>query len=330
MGIESAYGIKLKKMKNEITSAEAIRLFIRQQAEWETARYNYEALKQVKVKEFKINGYSLRVQFNPARIRSSAAKTDASSLQNRPCFLCPSQLPPEQEQLPFYEDYWLMVNPFPIFPQHFTMPVRIHQPQLIGKRYADMLKMARSLDDFILFYNGPKCGASAPDHAHFQAGSKGILPIEREWRTAAKRIRSEEKGGAEVFVLRHYLRNAFVIEADNAEVSVRLFSQFWHLLETKPGEDEPMLNLLIWFEGGKWITCLFPRALHRPACYFAEEENNILISPASVDMGGLLILPRERDFEKMTESDIEQIFREVCLSDKDMERMITAFNLADL
>lgn len=295
-----------------LSSADALRLLDEQLKEWPVACRNYEALARVRVKEFEIDGSRVVVQFNPERIRSSAARVDARSLRERACFLCPGQLPAEQRQLPFGQDYWLMVNPYPIFPRHFTIPVRAHVPQRISGRYADLLQMARCLDLFVLFYNGPRCGASAPDHAHFQAGSKGFLPIEEEWRHFAVAL-PEVEPGACVYTLKDYNRAAYVIEATSAEASEAAFRRLYEAQRVEEGDEEPMLNLLVWFEEGKWITCFFSRSHHRPACYYAEGEANLLISPASVDMGGVLVVPQEKDFDKITAVAIKRILREVSL-----------------
>ncbi|WP_106828639.1 DUF4922 domain-containing protein [Parabacteroides pacaensis] len=300
-------------MKNQISSVEAIQLLEKQQTEWKLARENYEALKHIQVKEILVEGCKFKVQFNPARIRSSAAKIDASSLQERKCFLCTPQLPPEQRKLPLGREYWLMVNPFPIFPQHFTIPVRAHVPQRIKGRYRDLLEIAQCLDRFVLFYNGPKCGASAPDHTHFQAGNKGFLPIENEWRHFAVKQSFPFVENIHLFKLISYARSGFVIESSDLGASVRCFDYLYNSLEIKKGEEEPRLNLLCWFEEGRYFTFLFPRSLHRPTCYYAENDGNLLISPASVDMGGVFILPQEKDFQKITAEDIKQILKEVSL-----------------
>ena len=163
-------------------------LLTEQLASWETARNNYAALSGVRVKELNVNGIPYKVQFNPARIVSSGAKVDAKSIQARKCFLCPANLPTVQKGISFGGHYHILVNPFPIFPRHLTVPELAHTPQRIATRFTDMLELAEALTDYTIFYNGPKCGASAPDHAHFQAGNKGFMPIEKDWRgqTAGK------------------------------------------------------------------------------------------------------------------------------------------------
>lgn len=303
---------------NKIVTSEQVESLIQDQlAVWELARNNYEALKQVKTKTVSFGGFAIKVQFNPARILSSAAKVDAKSIQERKCFLCAQNLPPFQKGIPFGEEYRILVNPFPIFPKHLTIPTHEHVDQLILGRIGDMLDLAFNLDEYIVFYNGPKCGASAPDHAHFQAGNKGFLPIEKDWRELAGKAKIVDNA-ASLYILNEYLRGTYVIESASKEDAVALFEQIYSQLEIKEGESEPMLNVLAWYESDKWIITVFPRDQHRPSCYAAEGDDNILISPASVDMGGVFITPQEKDFEKISADDIRQILQEVCYSEEQL------------
>ena len=302
-------------------------LLTEQLTSWETARNNYAALSGVRVKELNVNGIPYKVQFNPARIVSSGAKVDAKSIQERKCFLCPANLPPEQKGIPFEGHYNILVNPFPIFPRHLTIPETAHVDQRIAVRFGDMLDLAQALSEYTIFYNGPRCGASAPDHAHFQAGNKGFLPIEKDWReqVAGKiidmpgEITDYERSA--LFYLNDAPRTTLVIEAAEKRIAMKLFDIVYHSMTVKPGEEEPMMNVLALYEDGKWIVFIFPRALHRPACYTAPGEANLLSSPASVDLGGVFITPVEKDFMKITAEDIEQILSEVCLSEADFDRL---------
>lgn len=300
-------------------SSEALELLKAQKEEWKMMADNYTALNQVKTKTFSFSECEVRVQFNPGRIVSSSAKVDAKTIQERKCFLCAENRPKVQRGLPFGEKYEVLVNPFPIFPQHLTIPSKHHELQLIKAHYGDMLAMAHSMQEFTFFYNGPKCGASAPDHLHFQAGNKGFLPIEKEWKSVEQEILYRHKGVA-VYRLFSFLRNAFVIESESKEASERVFSLIYQELVAKSELSEPMLNVLCWFEKGEWVTAVFPRELHRPHCYTAEGEDNILISPASVDMGGVFITPLEKDFNKITATDIQQIMKEVSVSNAQMDK----------
>lgn len=296
------------------------RLFADQLASWELAGNNYAALSRVKTKALDVNGTQYKVQFNPARIVSSAAKVDTKSIQERKCFLCPEHLPNVQRGLPFKENYQILVNPFPIFPKHLTIPALQHTAQRIKERFGDMLDLATCAEDYVVFYNGPHCGASAPDHAHFQAGSKGFLPIEQEWkdRKAGKIVTYKS---ATLSYLNDAPRATLILEAIDREDAIALFNIVYEAMELKPGEDEPMMNILAWVENDTWMVCIFPRAQHRPSCYAAEGDANILISPASVDMGGVFITPLEKDFEKLTATDIASILEEVCLDTNEFRKL---------
>lgn len=289
--------------------------------QWELVLVNYAALEKVQTRSLFVNGYPVVLQFNPERIRSSAAKVDAKSLRERPCFLCPANLPAEQTWVPFGSEYRIMVNPYPIFPEHLTIPVLAHTEQRILPRMGDMLELAHQLPDFVIFYNGPKCGASAPDHMHFQAGCKGVLPIETDWKKAHKEEFVILRRGT-LSVLRDYRQPLFVIESEDSRDVVGLFHYLYSLLEIKPGEKEPMMNILAWQEEERWITCVFPRRELRPSCYYAAGNKNIVVSPATVEMGGLFAVPLEKDYLKITSADIQTILQEVCLPEEEIDRLI--------
>lgn len=299
-------------------------LFERQLGVWQQAKDNYEALSHVAIKNFKLGDVPVKVQFNPARIVSSAAKVDVKSIKERKCFLCGANRPEIQEGVPFYgkkREYTVLVNPFPIFPKHLTIPDVEHVDQIIGcdgERYEDMLSLAEILDDFVIFYNGPKCGASAPDHMHFQGGNKGFLPVEYDYAILKKRL-IHSCCGASVYAVENYLKSTVAIEADNKEAAVHEFRQIYNSLVIKDEEKEPMLNILSWSvgkgSGKKYISIIFMRDKHRPSHYFAEGDSNILLSPASVDMGGVFITPLEKDFAKISEKNLIEITDEVEIGD---------------
>ena len=289
------------------------KLLEEQLTQWSLAGNNYHALAQVRTKTFRVGGGTYNVQFNPARMASSAAKVDARSIQERKCFLCSSNRPPVQEGIPFKAHYQVLINPFPIFPRHFTIPDVEHVDQRIRFRIADMLDLAQTLDRYVVFYNGPRCGASAPDHMHFQAGSKGFLPIETAWKKhqATEIVRHRQ---ASLSYLEDEPRATLIIEASDRHDALHLFATVYEAMELKPDNDEPMMNVLAWFEQNRWVVCIFPREKHRPTCYSAEGDDNLLISPAAVDLGGVFITPLEKDFDKITAADLHIILNEVCLS----------------
>ncbi|WP_321436082.1 DUF4922 domain-containing protein [uncultured Bacteroides sp.] len=312
-------------MKRIVTSAQVLDLLQEQLNVWDVARNNYNALRQVRVKELDFGQFKVKVQFNPARIVSSSAKVDPKSIKERKCFLCEQNRPAVQKGLPFGDKYIILINPFPIFPKHLTIPACEHVDQRIQSRFGDMLDLAYNLDEFTVFYNGPKCGASAPDHVHFQAGSKGFLPIEKEWNLFVNKTVSEQ-GSAKLFNLDGYQRGVLVIESNSKESAVELFGNIYASLEIKPGEGEPMMNILAWFDTDKWIVCIFPRTLHRPSCYTAQGDDNILISPAAVDMGGVFITPLEKDFEKISAENISEILQEVCMDELKLQKIVEHLN----
>ncbi len=298
-------------------------LFEAQFTEWELARRNYDQLAGVRVRTIPFSGYEISVQFNPGRITSSSAKVDARSVAARPCFLCSANRPPEQRGIPFGNEWVILVNPFPIFPRHLTIVFNSHVPQRIAGNMDDMLAMARALPGFVIFYNGPQCGASAPDHLHFQAGSKGFLPIERDISESSLCSPVRQSGSTELSLWRGYNRAILTLRGSDAAEIVALSERFtgrFALLQ--PERPEPMLNILASYDEAGWTVHLIPRRAHRPACYFAEGDEKILLSPASVDLGGVFITPREEDFNKIASEDIRRILGEVCLAEEDLISLI--------
>jgi len=289
-------------------------LAAQQTATWEMAAKNYKGLNRVQTRIFDFGHFKIMTQFNPERIRSSAAKTDAKSIAERPCFLCLKNLPSEQKGIPFQNDYFVLINPFPIFPVHFTIPRLEHNPQRIPEFFAGLLDLSRELNDFTVFYNGPQTGASAPDHFHFQAGIKGLLPIEDEYEKLKKEHAETlfEDKDLIVFSIENYLRRAVVIQSKNKEKLIKIFQLLFEQLPSE-NDTEPLLNILCNFEKGEWKVILFPREKQRPSHFYRDDEEQIIVGPASVEMGGLLILPRKEDFEKIAENTLSEIFSEVTM-----------------
>ncbi len=274
--------------------------FSRQLAVWPEARQRYDALAQVQTKAWMVEGRRLAVQWNPTRMVSTGAKIDKATLAKRPCFLCPTNRPAVQESVPLLEGrYELLVNPFPILPHHFTIPSTTHQPQRIREHYLDMMQMVELLPDLMVFYNGPSCGASAPDHLHFQAGDR---------------------------IIGEPFSHAVKIVAQTPEESNERFQHLYASLPCPEDQPEPMMNILAWkektnasVEDGataqngttQLVTYVIPRGKHRPDCYFAVGEKQMLVSPGALDMAGLVITPREVDFRRMTPELAASILREV-------------------
>ncbi len=307
-------------------SWKAERLFKHQIKNWKLASDNYDALKSVRVKKFEFDNFIVEAHFNPGRIISSSAKVDTKSISERPCFLCIENLPPEQKAVKALGDYIILVNPFPIFPEHFTLPSINHVPQLIESEFKNLLLLTKALGkDYTLFYNGPKCGASAPDHLHFQAGSSGFMKIDTEYDSIIKLLHSDaitgeiiyEENDLKIYLVTGYLRNFISLESNNIESLAGNFSIIYKLLNNGNKTDEPMMNIISNYDN-RWRIIIFPRSRHRPSYFFEEGEKKIIISPAAVDLGGVLIFPREEDFEKVNKDLIIDIFRQVTISNEKM------------
>ncbi len=294
-------------------------LFSEQLIEWELARVNYSQLAKVKTKRIDFDGFEILVQYNPERIWSSAAKVDAKSIEARPCFLCGINRPSQQHGLPFKKELVVLVNPFPIFDRHLTIPSKLHTDQLIRHNFGTMLRLAEAITDYVIFYNGPQCGASAPDHFHFQAGNKGFLPIETDFPEEKFTRLISKKTGVEIWHWNGYLRGIITLKGSDKEKLITVFDHFFKKFsDFQLEKPEPMLNILAYYYSGCWVIHIIPRKLHRPTQFFAEGTKQILLSPAAVDLGGVIITPREEDFNKIVASDIADIFSQVCLNDSEL------------
>lgn len=283
-----------------------------QRAEWPLAARNFDALEGVEVRSIAMPGMDIKVQFNPARIVSSGAKVDAHSLAERPCFLCEKNRPAEQRGID-WRGYTVLVNPFPIFPRHLTIPAVVHTPQRIQGRVADMLALAAELPGYTVFYNGPRCGASAPDHMHFQAGNSDFLPIWQALDAAPLRTVADDGAGTRLSVCTALPVNVFVVDAATPEAGERMFDRLYRVLPE--GEEESMMNLLA--AGSRLVVV--PRKRHRPSFYGTEGEGCMLLSPASVDMGGAFITPRREDFDRLDAQLLARVFDELCLDTEQIE-----------
>lgn len=312
--------------KGSTASAEIVALLKQQCATWELAGRNFAALSGVQEKVVEVAGFPFTVQFNPARIQSSAAKVDVKSIQERKCFLCLGHLPAEQKGIAFAgissepaNNYMVLCNPFPIFTQHFTIPDVNHVDQRIVGRVGDMLHLASEYDQFVFFYNGPKCGASAPDHMHFQAGNKGFLPLEHNFAlyTSTQATLIAEREGVRIESLKSYpVKNLIFRSSDATSLVVRYEAFMADFARIMPEELEPMVNLLAWKEQEELVLLAFPRKLHRPSQFFAEGDENLLISPASVDLGGVFITPQEKDYRKIGAADIADILAQISVTEE--------------
>ena len=298
------------------------RFFNRQLEMWEDARHRFRDLKHVEVRQL---SDQLKVQFNPARIVSTGAKIDKHTLGERPCFLCERNRPKEQMTKQIDDHFQLLVNPFPILPVHFTIPATKHQPQSIYRHYGEMHRLLSLHSELMVFYNGPKCGASAPDHLHFQAGTSGVLPLQTNWQRLSRNLtdvislNDEEK----ISVLSDFLVPAFVIISKSEDSDEELFHRLYRSMPMRGDESEPMMNIIAWRKGDEFISVVIPREKHRPDAYFAEGEAQMMVSPGALDMAGLIITPREEDFSKINLDKATALLCECGISAEKMEAIVS-------
>ena len=298
------------------------RFFNRQMEKWADARHRFRDLKHVETHQL---SDQLKVQWNPARIVSTGAKIDKKTLGDRPCFLCDKNRPKEQISKQIDERFLLLVNPFPILPIHFTIPARKHQPQSIYKNYGEMHRFLSLHSELMVFYNGPKCGASAPDHLHFQAGTSGILPLQANWQRLSRNLtdiislNDDEK----IALIHDFVVLAFVIISKSEDSDEALFQRLYKSMPVRGDETEPMMNIIAWRKGDEYISVVIPREKHRPEAYFAEGDAQMMVSPGALDMSGLIITPREEDFRKLTEESATAILQECGVSTDKMNSIVT-------
>lgn len=341
--------IKARKALNEQlqhhTSSDEVEAFFQSEMQqWEEAAQRYKDLENVQQRLLPAGETTLQVQWNPARIVSTGAKIDKQTLSKRPCFLCAQNRPKEQHRLTAEKHLQILVNPFPILPQHFTLPSHRHTPQCLFNFLPTLQELAWNMPRQIVFYNGALCGASCPDHMHLQAGSRGIVPLEKNWSHYESHLRKiypldwqqeaemEESGNnlkqCGIYLIENYVCPVFVVRSQPSDTKGRLLKTLLEALPVTEGEKEPRMNIITWRQKGTagqedvLISLLFPRSKHRPLCYQEEGEKQLLISPGALDMGGLLITPRKEDFERITPEQAASILREVSLGQEEMQKVL--------
>jgi len=276
-------------------------LFERQARAWPQLAKGIEGLASAKTRQVGIDWFDVFVRHIPHRVGSTTAPVDRESVTKRPCFLCAGNLPAEEEGVQFGEDFTIYCNPFPIVERHLTIAHKEHGSQRIANQFGDMLDLAAALPGYFVVYNGPECGASAPDHMHFQAGSRKLFPIEHDTvRISGVTVPNYRRN---VFLFRGRERSALIDRMDRA---IEL------LAEVTGKRPEPLVNLAVFHERDQWVTYLFPRGKHRPKVFYSGE---LTVSPASIDLCGIFVVPIAHDFEKITGDAIAEIFREVTLPD---------------
>ena len=331
-----------RRWRQEASEKDVEAFFDSELQNWAQARERYEALaSQVQKRDLPFGDSSISVQWNHARVVSTGARIDKASIAARPCFLCDENRPKEQHALMIRHHYQVLINPFPILPRHFTIPTRRHKPQSIWEHFGTMRHLAWTMPHHIVFYNGPLCGASCPDHMHLQAGSRGIVPIERDWQFHENHLEklypltgigTQEMADAGntsqrcgLFLMKSYACPVLVIRSLPEEKDSLLCQRLYRALPVHEDETEPRMNVITWRQAGdesrgdEIITLVFPRKKHRPDCY---TEGSLLVSPGALDMGGLFITPREEDFRKLTPEWAVEILQEVTMTEEELEEVI--------
>lgn len=296
-----------------ITENQIESFFQGQLTSWADFAERYGNLSKCEYRTIKINGNDVLLQHNPARAISTNAKVDKASIVNRKCFLCTENRPAEQSGMSIAENFTLLVNPYPILDRHFTIVCNEHKPQSIKDCFSEMLDIAKIMQNYMVFYNGPQCGASAPDHLHLQAVRKGQLPLEEQWKSIEKVVLSEWKSN-KMEQLKGYGRCCFHIESEQKSAIISLFNQISTQYQMMSGiKDESKLNMFAMCEGEVWHVFVFFRKEHRPKQYYAEDDTHRLVSPGAIDMAGIIVLPRKEDFDNITFKEVEDIYRQVSM-----------------
>jgi hypothetical protein len=293
---------------------------------WPDLRQGYESLKNIRVREVLCNGFSVRIQHNPGRIRSTTADVGDNHINNRSCFLCLNNLPEAQKGILYRNAYLILCNPAPVFSSHLTISCLDHRPQAIVDHINTFLQLTGDFGDRrTVLYNGPKCGASAPDHLHFQAIPSGLMPIEKETLEEGNLIRITKADNVRISCAKGLGRETIILEGDDPLAVANVFNGILAALkEVLYAEEEPMINIAGFYDNGKWRLLIFPRTKHRPEAFFREGEDRVLVSPAVIEMCGVIIAPVGKDFEKLDASTLDGIYREVSLKTDIVERVIAS------
>ena len=302
-----------------------------QLSRWPLACDNFRALKNVRVREIEVGGLTVKLQFNPARIVSSAAKLSKEEIAKRRCFLCRENRPDVQNFIKFEgrkgKKYHILVNPYPIFPDHLVIAMNKHVDQSIWNRYVDMLDLARKYNDFTFFYNGPKSGASAPDHHHFQGAPQGLMPLENDVDAliasqddALKYVSSVQD--ADIYHYDKFTNGVFVLRAKTSKSAAKMFYRLLDCAEIQEGENEPQINLFTYYRDGEFRSIIVFRRSHRSHHYFSDGPDHLTMSPGCADMAGVFIVPVEAEYDKITPELLSEMLQEVSVPKEEQDRII--------
>ena len=297
-----------------------------QLSRWPLACDNFRALKSVRVREVEVGGLTVRLQFNPARMISSAAKLNKEDIAKRKCFLCRENRPPEQIMMKFDgrkgKRYHILLNPYPIFPDHLVVAMDRHTDQAIWHRYVDMLDLARKYQGYTFFYNGPKSGASAPDHHHFQAAPQGLMPLEVDSDKEESLEFVTSALDARLYRYTRFTTGVFIIRAETSKSAAKMFYRLLDCADTPEGESEPLFNLFTYHKDGEFRTIVVFRRSHRSHHYFSEGPDHLTMSPGCADMAGVFIVPVEAEYDKITPELLFEMVEEVSVTKEEEDRIV--------
>lgn len=307
-----------------------------QLSRWPLACENFRALKNVRVRELVAGGLTVKLQFNPARMISSAAKLNKEDIAKRRCFLCRENRPDEQIMIKFEgrkgKKYHILINPYPIFSDHLVIAADRHTDQSIRHRYVDMLDLSHKYDAFTFFYNGPRSGASAPDHHHFQAAPKGLIPLQNdvehlfatgdaEYGNVLNYVTSVQD--ADLYHYQRFTTGVFVIDSETVKSAAKLFYRLLDCADTPEGETEPLFNLFSYKTSDGYRSIVVFRSRHRSHHYFSDGPDHLTMSPGCADMGGMFIVPVEAEYDKLTSELLDEMIGEVSVTKDDESKMLT-------
>ena len=301
-------------------------LLSEQKKSWADLRKGCESLRDVRERDVSCGGFFVRLQYNPGRIKSSLAAVGEKGGNERRCFLCLNHLPKGQKGLLYRGAYLILCNPMPIFSSHFTISHVEHRRQAITEHIGTLLHLLAEFGSgWTVLYNGPQCGASAPDHLHFQAGPSGQMPVEKEIREEKRLTRKTQIDGVLLYRVRDLGREVVILEGNDPTAVGRAFEYFLNALKrVLLIDEEPMMNIAGFHEERKWRLVIFPRRKHRPDAFFREGDARVVVSPGLIDMGGVLVTPVEKDFERLDAAAVEGIYGEVSLEAETVEKAVDA------
>ena len=303
-----------------------LELLLEQKKTWRDLREGYESLKNIRERDLACRGFSVRLQYNPGRIKSSTAEISKINAKERPCFLCLDNLPEGQKGILYRNEYLILCNPMPVFSIHFTVSHLDHRLQTISEHIRTLLQLTSDFGPgWMALYNGPKCGASAPDHLHFQVTPSGQMPIEREIREEKRLTLISQIDGVLLYRIRDLGREAIMLLGDDPTAIEGTLRNYLDASEKiLLLNEEPMMNIAALYWEGTWRLVIFPRRKHRPDVFFMDGDARVVVSPGVIDMGGVLITPMEKDFDRLDAAAVETIYEEVSLEGKTVEKAINA------